>query len=150
MRKKNFNKSNLSYELQVIKALNDRTATKEMIDEVVTDVQKHLDSNIVATLDNYCGRFTKAGLKALQDNYNIFDADKIKTEKSLNVMKILGEKIIKDKPLKLHTSVINLVMDYIRNKNTDDTSTAAKYVIVGYPSAQTGSRTDPEPISTDN
>ena len=57
-------------ELQILAALNDGSATEDQIQEVVNDINKHL-ATTAGTLLNYNGKFKKAGLKALQDNYRL-------------------------------------------------------------------------------
>lgn len=150
MRKQNYNKTPMTYELQVISALSNKTATKKMIDDVVSDIQNHLDNNPVGTLENYCGRFKQAGLKALQENYNIFlDNEEIKKAKVFDIINLLGNKLFSNQPVKLHTSVINLVLDYIKNKDNNANNNTPKYIIVGYPEAKSGNEILPESIDNE-
>lgn len=146
MRKQNYNKTQMSYELQVIAALTNKTATKEMIQDIVEDVQQHLKSP-VATLDNYCGRFKQAGLKALQENYAIFpDNEEIKKAKVFDIVNLLGNKLLKNQPLKLHTSVVNLIVDYIKGRDNEANNDSSKYIVVGYPQSKSGDKTLPETV----
>ena len=149
MRKQNYNKTNMTYELQVIDALTNKTATKEMLNDIISDVQNHLDNNPVGTLDNYCGRFTQAGLKALQDNYNIFDGERIQNSKIFDIVNLLGNKLFKNQEVKLHISAINLILDYIKGKDNEANNDASKYIIVGYPTSKIGNKTLPEAIDNE-
>lgn len=127
-------------ELQILSALRDCTATDEQIAEVVNDVKLHL-STAAGTLQNYHGRFQKAGLKALQDNYQLFTNEEYYTaQKVAPIFNSLTERIIDGKKITIPPAILKMIIDYMNGTNTasSDIVEGVKYVTIGYELAETG------------
>lgn len=141
-RKPNFNKMSLTYELEVIKALRERTATREMINDIVADVKKHLEDP-VGTLDNYFGRFTQAGVQALQENYAYFPPNEdIVKEKTFKIASAIANSLVNNERIHNHPALFKFILEYLNNKNTEITS-APQYVVVGYKDSVDGVEISP-------
>lgn len=142
VRKPNFTKLNLTYELEVIKALREKTATKQMIDDIVADVKQHLE-NPIGTLDNYFGRFTQAGIRALQENYAYFPPnDDIIKEKTFKIASAIANSLTNNEKIHNHPALFKFIFDYLNPKNTE-ISTAPQYVVVGYKDSENGVEISP-------
>lgn len=119
-------------ELQILAALSDGSATEEQIQEVVDDINEHL-STATGTLMNYNGRFKKAGLKALQDNYKLFtnaEADAaIKTNK---LMSNLMEMVMNAKKPNIPPKLIEILVEYL-NGNTSNRNIEQKVKYIPLP-----------------
>lgn len=127
-------------ELQILQALSDCTATDEQIQEVVNDIKLHL-STAAGTLQNYNGRFKKAGLKALQENYQLFTNEEYYTaQKIATVFNSLTERIIAGKKITIPPALLKMIIDYMNGANTasSDIVKGVKYVTIGYELAETG------------
>lgn len=127
-------------ELQILQALSDCTATDEQIQEVVNDIKLHL-STAAGTLQNYNGRFKKAGLKALQENYQLFTNEEYYTaQKIATVFNSLTERIIAGKKITIPPALLKMIIDYMNGANTasSDIVEGVKYVTIGYELAETG------------
>lgn len=127
-------------ELQILQALSDCTATDEQIQEVVNDIKLHL-STAAGTLQNYNGRFKKAGLKALQENYQLFTNEEYYTaQKIAPVFNSLTERIIAGKKITIPPALLKMIIDYMNGANTasSDIVEGVKYVTIGYELAETG------------
>ena len=109
-----------SRELQILAALSDCSATEEQINEVVDDINKHL-ATATGTLLNYNGRFKKAGLKALQDNYKVFlntEADAaIKTNA---LMSSLMTRIMNTGKVNIPPKLVEIIIEHLNGTATDN------------------------------
>ena len=133
-------------ELQILSALSDCTATNEQIQEVVNDIKLHL-STAAGTLQNYNGRFKKAGLKALQDNYQLFTNEEYYTaQKIAPIFNSLTERIIAGKKITIPPAILKMIIDYIQGINTLSHNIVdnVKYVSIGYELAETGNFSLPQ------
>jgi hypothetical protein len=120
-------------ELQILAALSDGSATEEQIQEVVDDINEHL-STATGTLMNYNGRFKKAGLKALQDNYKLFTNEEYYTaQKEASVFNSIVERIIAGKQISIPPAIFNKVIDYMHGVNATDNNIANKIEYVSVP-----------------
>lgn len=135
-----------SRELQILSALSDCSATEEQIQEVVNDIKLHL-STATGTLQNYNGRFKKAGLKALQDNYQLFTNEEYYTAlKESAVFNAIAERIISGKQVSIPPAIFNKLIDYMHGANgaNNDLVEGVKYVTIGYEYAQEGNFSLPQ------
>lgn len=133
MNKKYYYKTEESKELQILAALNDCTATDEQIQEVINDINLHL-ATAGGTLQNYNGRFKKAGLKALQDNYKVFTNEEYYTaQKEASVFNSIIERIIAGKQISIPPAILNKVIDYMHGVNATDSNITNKVKYVSIP-----------------
>lgn len=136
---------NESYELQILAALSDCTATEEQIQEVVNDIKLHL-STATGTLQNYNGRFKKAGLKALQDNYQLFTNEEYYTaQKVAGVFNAITQKILDGRKINIPPAIVNMIIEYMKGEDLkNDVIDGVKYVTIGYEYAKEGNFTLPD------
>ncbi|MBR1734254.1 MAG: hypothetical protein IJ730_02220 [Alphaproteobacteria bacterium] len=134
-----------SEELQTLAALADCTATKKQIQEVVDDINAHL-STTTGTLQNYNGKFKKAGLKALQENYQLFTNEEFYTaQKVAKVYNAIACKIIKGEKITIAPALLKMVIDYMKGEDfKKDVVDGVKYVTIGYEYAKEGNFTLPD------
>ncbi len=130
MKKPNFQKMALSPELELLKALNEKKATKAQIKALVEDIKKHLASSNIATIDNYHGVYGKAAALALQKNYAYFDEEKIIDEKLFKILDFIADNALKNKKIKTSPQLFQFLVNYIKPETiTNDNSD--KVIVLG-------------------
>lgn len=134
-----------SRELQILSALSDCSATEEQIQEVVNDINSHL-STATGTLQNYNGRFKKAGLKALQDNYQLFTNEEYYTAVKVGgIYNSLTSRILEGEKVSVPPATIKMIIDYMKGEETrQDAIEGIKYVTIGYEYAEGGNFSLPD------
>ena len=129
------------HELQILGALTDCTATDEQIQEVVNDITLHL-STVGGTLQNYNGKFKKAGLKALQDNYQLFTND---------VFNAITQKILDGEKVCVSPALVKMIIDYMHGQTSrSDIVENVKYVSIPFVLGTTGEKSLPKSKESQN
>lgn len=133
------------HELQILGALTDCTATEEQIQEVVNDITLHL-STVGGTLQNYNGKFKKAGLKALQDNYQLFTNEEYYTaKKEADVFNAITQKILDGEKVCVSPALVKMIIDYMHGQTSrSDIVENVKYVSIPFVLGTTGEKSLPK------
>lgn len=142
-RKPNFTSQENTYEYKVLLALQNGTASKSEVEEVATDIQKHLNTSI-GTLENYCGRFGLAAVKALQENYHIFQPNEEIVSAKLNrMMNVLYEKVVSNEQTNVNPTIVKIIFDYLKGQADNQQTSQPINISVGYPVVDYGQMTLP-------
>lgn len=138
-------------ELQILGALTDCTATEEQLQEVVNDIKLHL-STATGTLQNYNGRFKKAGLKALQDNYQLFTNEEYYTaKKEADVFNAITQKILDGEKVCVSPALVKTIIDYMHGQTSrSDIVENVKYVSIPFVLGTTGEKSLPKSKESQN
>lgn len=139
------------HELQILGALTDCTATDEQIQEVVNDITLHL-STVGGTLQNYNGKFKKAGLKALQDNYQLFTNEEYYTaKKEADVFNAITQKILDGEKVCVSPALVKMIIDYMHGQTSrSDIVENVKYVSIPFVLGTTGEKSLPKSKESQN
>ena len=139
------------HELQILGALTDCTATDEQIQEVVNDITLHL-STVGGTLQNYNGKFKKAGLKALQDNYQLFTNDEYYTaKKEADVFNAITQKILDGEKVCVSPALVKMIIDYMHGQTSrSDIVENVKYVSIPFVLGTMGEKSLPKSKESQN
>ncbi len=139
------------HELQILGALTDCTATEEQIQEVVNDITLHL-STVGGTLQNYNGKFKKAGLKALQDNYQLFTNEEYYTaKKEADVFNAITQKILDGEKVCVSPALVKMIIDYMHGQTSrSDIVENVKYVSIPFVLGTTGEKSLPKSKESQN
>ena len=138
-------------ELQILGALTDCTATDEQIQEVVNDITLHL-STVGGTLQNYNGKFKKAGLKALQDNYQLFTNEEYYTaKKEADVFNAITQKILDGEKVCVSPALVKMIIDYMHGQTSrSDIVENVKYVSIPFVLGTMGEKSLPKSKESQN
>lgn len=139
------------HELQILGALTDCTATDEQIQEVVNDITLHL-STVGGTLQNYNGKFKKAGLKALQDNYQLFTNEEYYTaKKEADVFNAITQKILDGEKVCVSPALVKMIIDYMHGQTSrSDIVENVKYVSIPFVLGTMGEKSLPKSKESQN
>lgn len=142
---KNYKLKGYTEELLILAAVRDRKATQKQLNEVVADVEAHLETPC-GTLANYHGRFPNLIIEAMRDNYGYFlNEEQITYDKINNVMNSLVTKILTDDRARVHPQMLDRLINYLKGKETEDHEEGAQYIITGYPTSDGGVKSLPIP-----
>lgn len=120
-------------DLKILGALADGTATDKEIEIVVNDINEHLKAP-AGTLQNYNGRFKRAGLKSLQKNYGLFSNEEFYS--SQKILKLYNSLISADKKYaKINPQLLKMIVDYLKGNEENGN---VKYITIGYASVSNG------------
>lgn len=137
-----------SAEIKGIKQhIKEQTATKEEIEVVLDDLFDHLDLRLTNLPHNYSGIFGQDAIEDIRKNYKEFFPKEMEEmiieDKRHDFFDMIYRKIINNESIPKN---IEKILDYIENKKNDkNEENGIRYVVVGYPTSETGNKTQPVP-----
>lgn len=98
------------------------------------------------TLQNYNGRFKKAGLKALQDNYHLFTNEEYYTaKKESDVFNTIIRKILDGEKVCVAPALLKMIIDYMHGEiSRSDIVEGIKYVSIPFVLGTSGKKSLPK------
>lgn len=133
----------MTYELEVIQALQQKKATPQMIKDLVNDVKEHL-KHPIATLNNYSGKFGPVALRLLQDQYAYFPPnDEIIKNKMFKIASLITDCLSTNKKIKNHPSMFKIALEYLsslKETNQQESSHPNNVVVLGFSPSDEGSQ----------